>query len=66
MSRKRKESDLLKAMRAIEEALHPDRGGYFALRAYLDSHNRYHGNLNEEAVILEVAQVALRNWEMER
>jgi hypothetical protein len=52
-------NDLLTAMRAIENAMHEDTGSYHGLRAYLDSHGRYHGNLNEEAVILEVAHVAI-------
>lgn len=55
--------DLLEAMKAIEDALHNDKGSYFKLRAYLDKHNRYHGNLESEAVILEVAQVAIREAE---
>jgi hypothetical protein len=53
------ENDLLTAMRAIEHGMHADKGNYFLLRAYLDKHGRYHGNLQEEAVILEVAQVAI-------
>ena len=63
---KRRDSDLLTAMRAIEHGLHDDKGNYFLLRAYLDKHGRYHGNLQEEAVILEVAQVAILVAERKR
>lgn len=60
-----RESDLLEAMRALEHSLHADRGNFFKLRAYLDKHSRYHGNLQCEAVQLEVAQVAIHEAERE-
>ena len=51
--------DAITALKAIQHALYEDKGDYFAVRAYLDANNRYHDNLEGNAVLLEVAHVAI-------
>jgi hypothetical protein len=59
--------ELMSALRAIRICLKADCGEvgeYWTARQWLRDHNRYEGNLQDLAVPLEVAEVAIRIGEM--